>query len=201
MSRLPLIALVALVAAPASAAPPLRLTLRYDEGNPDYTGKAVRGKEVKVTASSTLCEKNGFCHRAERLIDGKKDTAWCEGAPGKGIGQKIVFELKAPRQLTAITFLPFYAKNKKAFFDNAQAKELEIKTDAGLYTVAFSIEDPAGAFAGNQLDHSHPYVNFLTDPRVKAAVTSRRVEITVKAVYAGARFEDLCMSELTLYAR
>jgi hypothetical protein len=201
MSRLQLIALITLIAAQASAAPPVKLTLRYDEGNPDYTGKALRGKEVKVTASTTLCEKNGFCHRAERLIDSKNDTAWCEGAPGKGVGQKVVFELKTPRSLTAITFLPFYAKNKKTFFDNAQAKELEIKTDTGTYSVVFSIEDPAGAFAGGQLDHSHPYVNFLTDPKIKKAVSTKRVEITVKAVYAGARFEDLCMSALDLYAR
>jgi hypothetical protein len=195
-----LVVLHALLLSPADARPPVKLTLRYDEGVAKHRGKALRVRDLKLTASSSLCEKNGFCHRPDRLLDGKNQTAWCEGAPGKGVGEKLVFELGKPRRITTITFLPFYAKNKKAFFDNAQGKELEIKTDEGSYRVAFSVEDPVSTFGGGQLDHSHPYVELPTDPGVKHAITTSRVEILVKAVYPGARFEDLCMSELVLYA-
>jgi len=200
-SRLALAALLACAPLTASAAPPIKLTLRYDEGVAEHPGRPIRAREVKISASSTLCEKNSFCHKPERLLDGKKETAWCEGAPGKGVGQTLVLDLARPRKITTIRFLPFYAKNKKSFFENAQAKELEIKTDNGTFLVAFSVEDPVTAFGGAQMDHSYPYVEFPTDPKVKHDVTTQRLEITVKAVYPGSKFEDLCMSELTLHAR
>ena len=186
---------------PGQADPAVKLTVRHDEGVKEYQGRAIRGKEVKTTASSVLCEKTGFCHQPDRLVDGRKETAWCEGAPGKGVGQSVVLQLSRPRRITSIAFLPFYAKNKKVLFGNAQVKELEIATDEGRFLVAFSAEDPASTFAGNQLDHSFPYVELTTDPRVRHAITTQRVELTVKAVHSGRAFEDLCMSEVTLYAR
>jgi hypothetical protein len=78
-------------------------------------------------------------------------------------------------------------------------KELELRTDEGSFRVLFSAEDPVSS--EGRLHHSHPYVDFLTDPTVRRPITTRRVEIVVKAVYPGARFEDLCMSEVALYAR
>jgi len=164
-----------------------------------FKGKTLRASDAKLSASSFLCEKNGFCHRPGRLIDKDRETAWCEGAPGKGVGEKLVFELKKKTTLTEIAFLPFYAKSQSTFFENARAKELEIRTDDGTFSVEFSVEDPVSDGRGRLLDHSHPYVEFASDPKVKRAIRTSRIEIVVKAVYPGTKYNDLCLSELQPY--
>jgi len=60
-----------------------------------------------ITASSTLAERGGLSDRsAGAAIDGRIDTAWCEGAKGAGWFEKLELTFVPAQRVKAVTILP-----------------------------------------------------------------------------------------------
>lgn len=184
---------------------PVRLTLSADEGIYDSEMQRLGGTLTKgaVTASSTLCEKGGkLCHSPPRVLDGKANTAWCEGDPGIGVDQWISMDLGRPRQIVGIRFEPFYAKDKSRMFSNGRVKRLELQIGAARYEVHFADQDRGLAFKrGMQLDYQVPALTLLDHAALKAPVVARRIRFVIKEVYPGDRHEDTCISSLDIYTK
>lgn len=61
----------------------------------------------KIVASSELVSAGAIeDHSAAAAIDGRPETAWCEGAPGPGWFQKLELTLSPAQQLRAVSILP-----------------------------------------------------------------------------------------------
>jgi hypothetical protein len=61
----------------------------------------------KITASSELAERGGLADRsAGAAVDGRLDTAWCEGAKGAGWFEKLELTFVPAQQLKAVTIYP-----------------------------------------------------------------------------------------------
>jgi hypothetical protein len=57
--------------------------------------------------------------------------AWCEGAPGPGIGQTITVFQKPPEKVGAMMVANGYAKSADAFQANGRVKRAKVETGTG----------------------------------------------------------------------
>ncbi len=191
------------------------------------TGQAMDGKRIQASASSTLCEGQGAkrkCHEPALAIDGERATAWCEGAAGRGEGAWLELTLDAPADLTALSFVPFYAKDFARASANARPRSLTVESDVGTFVVTFEdfpamVEKQNGATAkggendpcGDETCMSRDeriqtgesfVVNFGTGPGVPTApLRTKKLKLTVKESIPGKKAEDLCLSSVQLFTQ
>jgi hypothetical protein len=161
--------------------------------------------ELKVGASSNLCEGK-LCHSVGNLLDGNDSTAWCEGAPGSGVGEWIEFQFAAPVLVDGFFIAPFYAKDRTTMFANARLKTLEVVTDEGSVLVGFSDQKPEETFVDSaQFSYAPVYVLFYNPwPHYKwvssvgHSVKTKSLRLIVRDVFPGAKYQDLCISSVNL---
>ena len=135
-----------------------------------------------VGASSELSE-SGTTHSSERVLDGAWDTAWVEGSGGQGIGERITLGFDGTYLVNGIRMAAGYQKSDYAYYNNSRPKELEIEFSDGsieMYTLGDS-------FGGEQ-------VITFDEPK-----ETNNIKITIKSVYPGTKYEDTCISEISLF--
>jgi hypothetical protein len=143
------------------------------------------GDEVSVRASSTLEGSDRYA--AARVLDGDKTTAWCEGAPGAGVGEALVFEFARPMDVYYVEVWGGYFGEADRLHGNGRLKRYRVSGDAGRVLVT-SADAPRGG-----------------DPPISGNLvhlggqTTSRVEITIDEVWPGDRFEDTCVSQVVLH--
>ena len=87
------------------------------------------GLKLAATGSSALA---GGSYGASNLLDGKGDTAWCEGADGDGVGQYVELRaapgVPAPQHcvLQALMIVPGYSKSQAVYENNGRASTVSI---------------------------------------------------------------------------
>ncbi len=95
---------------------------------------------VDVTASSTKnwTETAEFAPRG--VADGIPNTAWCEGAPGPGIGETLRFELAAETTIREVRILPGKNRETGIFGLCGRPKSVRLTFSDGT-TAAYHLED------------------------------------------------------------
>lgn len=80
-----------------------------------------------VSASSTLPQQGKYNYDAENIFDLSYKTAWVEGVPGYGIGEKIEYHFTEnhPR-VTEIIIVNGYVISEDAWFKNSRVKTLNV---------------------------------------------------------------------------
>lgn len=102
---------------------------------------------MTVTASSTRHGMGKVSYDAENVLDGKGDTAWCEGVAGGGEGQWLQFRL-APRgtgnycRLQGIALSPGYLKSQAAYEANRKVRKIRITDCDGRRPYDFTVAPP-----------------------------------------------------------
>lgn len=135
--------------------------------------------DVTFCASSVLPRSKVSTYRPGNLEGGSENLsrAWCEGAYGSGAGEWFEFQTRPGATIRKMVIYNGYQKSKKAFRENARARDMTIETDAGLQLFV-RLGDRMGGQAIN-LDDWHRF---------------NRIRVTISDVYAGSKYEDLCMS-------
>ncbi len=145
---------------------------------------------LSATASSTLRPQAGNRYDPPLALDGKLETAWCEGARGDGVGEWI--EVRAQHlpdwrsPLCWVLIVPGYAKSQAVYERNGRITRLRISSCA----------HPEASFEA-EIESYHfnlPY------PRVKIPAGALKGEadcfrLTILAVAKG-RVPDTCISEI-----
>lgn len=143
------------------------------------------GYEVK--ASSTLPSEGKFTYKPEHLKEWGSETTeicWSEGATGSGVGEWLEFTPKKASRMTGIRIAGGYQDYNRAelFTNNARPKTIElILNDEHRQTLSFLDEPDSVLF----------WIDGYSKP-----VESCKLIIT--AVYPGSRFEDLCLTQVSL---
>ncbi|MBR2736769.1 MAG: zinc ribbon domain-containing protein [Firmicutes bacterium] len=132
-----------------------------------------------VSATSTLYEKN-YDHSPGNIMDGKLTTAWVEGVSGYGTGESITLRLSSETLLTSITLHAGYQKSASLYAKNCRPKGI---------TVLFS----DGSSRGFDLQD----VNAAQTLSLGQVVTDS-VTVRIDSVYAGTKYQDTCISEISL---
>ncbi|NJC27310.1 NADase-type glycan-binding domain-containing protein [Neolewinella antarctica] len=94
-----------------------------------------------LSASSHLVASGNIDYRATNAHDDSYETAWVEGAPGPGIGEKLSYHFTAtsPR-VTEVIIINGYVKSAEAWQDNSRVKQLKLYVDNQPYAL-LNLED------------------------------------------------------------
>ncbi len=132
----------------------------------------------KITASSTLPSRAGLVdYSAAAAVDGRPDTAWCEGAPGAGWFQKLELAFVPAQRVKAVSIVPGLDAGD-AFREVTRPKRIRVILPDGTKVEGDLADEPKAqriALSGGE--------------RVFG------VTIVIVDVYKGKR-DDACISEL-----
>lgn len=134
-----------------------------------------------VTASSQLIEKHrpSDAYKPANLVDGKKHTAWSEGAGGHGIGQWVKFGFDTPKNVKAVNIIAGYTKTQRIYNSNSRVKKIKICFSDGKTQVA-ALKDKYGS-QRILIDRDTP---------------TKYIKLEIMDVYPGRKYKDTCISEV-----
>ncbi len=130
--------------------------------------------------SSVLASQSGNRYGPGNLFDGNNRTAWCEGVPGNGEGERIYIRIEdgAPFQRLLIT--NGYAKSTSTFRNNGRARTLNITTDRG-----------------DRIRTVLPDTRSDVAVQLPGPVQYRELTIKIVDTYPGAKYQDTCITFLS----
>lgn len=160
------------------------------------------GKTPIATSSSHLKSNKRFQYNAARLVDGRRNTAWCEGQEGLGIGEWVELRFAHPDEddgesceLEGFGLLPGYTSSQSAFEQNARPTQLLVETCDG--------PQRAARFVLNERTHFRQSSDVIVlNPGFGGAATQRWPDespcyrFRIVAASKGTRFADTCISEI-----
>ncbi len=134
---------------------------------------------VSYCASSFLPKSNVATYGPGNLnhFDRGPERAWCEGVSGSGQGEWIEIQVSPWQTVRTVFITNGYQKTKATFKKNARAKIVSISTDSG-YSTVVRLADTWGEQA----------------IRLDGWVEFSRLRLSVRSVYPGSRYDDLCIS-------
>lgn len=138
-----------------------------------------------ATATAQLRDMDGNNYDAANAIDGKPETCWAY--PASGSGAALTLTASAPQTVRGLEVTPGYAKSAYAFEGNLRVKQLTVTLSGGEEFI-FDLAD-----VGKD-DFDGRYVLAFD-----GAYTADAVTLEVTDTYAGARFDDVCISEVLMF--
>ena len=155
----------------------------YDYTETDYID--LDGSWGYVSASSIL--DYSVAYETLNMFDNNLSTAWVEGIEGNGEGERIFISVLEPDySVSGISLINGYTKSETLYYQNARLKSatVTITTDSGVYQIDITLEDDVLDY--QTVDFGQTFKNVKT------------VEVVIGETYEGAKYEDLCISELKL---
>lgn len=141
------------------------------------------------------------------LFDNNEKTAWVEGVAGGGIGERIRVILPGP--LDHIDLVNGYAKSPGIFQANNRIREIRITafsarlpregqvTETGIPVILQSVLTTFSATLGDTAGSQEIAVPALWREKTTGKYPLV-MEIEIRSIYPGNRFNDTCLSELSL---
>ncbi|WP_130837164.1 NADase-type glycan-binding domain-containing protein [Lachnoclostridium sp. Marseille-P6806] len=141
---------------------------------------------VDIRASSELTgARTGERYTAESMIDGDISTSWQEGEPDAGLGTTIDAAFGGGHEISAIAFWGGSMQSRKKYYNNNRPHMLHMTVRSGGEMAEKDIElEDAGDVQ---------YIVFDT------AVSMDSVTLRIDSVYAGDRYDDTVISEISFY--
>ncbi len=150
-------------------------------------------------ASSVLVEGE-IVYDPEYLMDGKIETAWCEGVDGVGIGEWIRIELENSKQVAAIVIYPGFLRDQSSFLKNSIPTELLIRindedefvmdTRINIKNVPLDQSDTGFVIDESKENRNGRYFFFSQPKMIKS------IEIELSEITKGTKWEDTLISEI-----
>ena len=149
------------------------VSLKKIQGNQDFSA-------LTAQASSELKE-TAVTHYAQRVLDGKLETAWCEDVKGVGVGEWIRISNPSgkPLGLIGIELKVGYQADQKRLENNGWPTEVLVECENG--------------YAQKASLYYYDAMILLDMP-----VETSWVKLTVTAAEPGQKYEDTCISEIRL---
>lgn len=155
------------------------ITAQVQNETPTVTMSAVSS----VTASCYLEEPQyGLTHGPTNVTDGSLSTAWVENAYGQGEGESITLNLSGKYRVSGFTINAGYQKSASTYENNSRPYKLRVSFSDG-NSVEVSLEDT----------NTQQRVTF------NSAVETSSVTFTIVSVYAGSKYEDTAITEISLF--
>lgn len=93
------------------------------------------GGDVRFCVDSVLDPQSGNKYGPANLFDNNSETAWVEGVPGRGEGQRLSFDFANHRDVTTLYLMNGYAKSDRTFTRNSRVRDLKITGSTGVQSV------------------------------------------------------------------
>jgi hypothetical protein len=144
--------------------------------------------DYQVRASSTA---KGY--DPNNIKDLQNETAWVAGANG-GVNESLTLTLDKPTHVDQLGLVPGYGKNESLYFANNRVQEVAISVNNGPATSA-TLPDEFVAFSPGS------YKGYALVNLGGYSGDARTVTLTIRKVYKGSKYNDLCISEILLRKR
>lgn len=136
-----------------------------------------------ASASSVLPTSSYGTYYPSNVMDNDVSTAWVEGADGNGVGSTITL---SNSDGSSVSFNQFclnngYGKSKDLFVYNARPSQVTLIID-GQERYSISLKD----------------TDYFQGVNLPETVTCKKLTIRIDSVYAGSRYEDCCISDISL---
>lgn len=156
---------------------------------------------IKLSARSSSALQGDY--GTDQLLDGKAETAWCEGADGDGVGEWVELTVAKPTglqhcQMQGLVIVPGYAKNQAIYTGNGRVSAVEVapcgQPGELVHLDVSSRHDESARVI--PLEWADP------EPLRKLGVTAMEdpdqfcVRLTLREVQKGSKYSDTCISEL-----
>lgn len=163
-----------------------------------WTKRIAEAPQRKATASSALRPQGRNRYDAALAVDAHRETAWCEGVAGSGLGEWIEVDVaRSPvaRAITSFAFIPGYARDDRSFQRNNRVVRVRVSEcgDAGGGVVIDLRGDP-DRDPSNDTDVLPRFYGIPAPASVRDA-RSACVRLTIVEVARG-RDDDTCISEI-----
>lgn len=156
----------------------------WNDGNFDAASSISFNAEVNsVTATSTLTDSE-YSYLPEMVMDGNLSTAWVEGSDGLGIGETLSFVFTDKHWITGFSVNTGYQKNTEIYERNSRPSKITLTYSTGI-SEDYTLEDICD-------------IQYL---ELNQPILTESVVVTIDSAYAGSRWEDTAISELTFYAQ
>jgi hypothetical protein len=132
--------------------------------------------ETRLCVSSVLAPQGGKTYGPDRVTTSGEPGAWCEGAPGAGIGESITLHQKPQQPVSAIFIVNGYSDTPDVFLANGRVKKARLETSGG-YKRTINLKDT-------------PKEQMFKFPHEKLAW----LRMTILEAYPGKRHQDTCVS-------
>lgn len=151
------------------------------EGIPDAPMETYTNIPVIAASATSTIVQQGTSNEPILVFDGSADTNWQEGAAGYGIGESVSFSFDKTYKVKYISFMLGNWKTDDYFIGNGRPKTLNLLL--GDFTQSVTFRD------GKDIQ----WVEFNTP------ITADSMKVTIEDVYAGTKWEDTCITEITLF--
>jgi len=166
-------------------------TERMPPKNPAQDFVVVKGASSSLQQTAPAYTPGGLIRDAEfgplSLFDGIAETAWCEGAKGDGIGEWVEFELKQDVEALDIrngynmSLVKIEGQIIDTYYEkNNRPKSIEIVSTDGKVVRALALAD------------TKELQSFDT-----VWLPAGTYRLTIREVYAGSKWQDTCLGEVT----
>jgi len=153
----------------------------------------VKGASSSLQGTAAVYTENGVISKAGfgplSLFDGIRQTAWCEGVDGDGIGEWVEFDLKEDVEALDIqngsnrSFVAIKGRNIDGYYSlNNRPKVLELVSADGKIQLTLPLADsPAG----------QSFADIFLPKGV--------YKLVIKDVYRGTKWRDTCLGEIVFH--
>lgn len=136
---------------------------------------------MQVCVSDVLLDPTGrYDYGPENLVDSNANTAWCVDLDHTPMPPRIYVVIRDAAPFRRLIWENGYAKSDRTFATNARPKLIEFATDAGLYFDNLVPDSPSPSYAGFPIPARH-----------------EAFSITLREVYPGTQYRDLCLNGFT----
>lgn len=151
-------------------------------------------KVASVDTSSRLPDSAGKSYSGMNLVDDDPATVWCEGVKGTGIGETITLKLDKEQQVFGVMICNGYTADYDLYTNNGKLTSVDVDfgngCSAGGDLEGFAYE----GFSSENLAESNRSRIELDEP-----VMTDTIIITILGAESGAKYDDTCVSEITVY--
>ena len=159
--------------------------------------KTANVKLKQATASSSLNSYGSIQYSPKNLMDGKLNTAWCEGVNGVGIGQWTKLTWSKKESISAIAIYPGYQKSEELRQKNGAPTKMKFDFSDGT-SLTVDLDDYRNYTAYQRQQYFY-IENKGTLILLNKKITASSVKVTILGAEAGSKYEDTCISELKFY--
>lgn len=139
----------------------------------------------KAKASSVKVPEGDISYAVTNLNDGSSNKAWCEGRPGPGVGEWLELRPAVAKPLRSLILLPGYQESEELFRANARPKRVKVVLND---EQTFTVDVP-----DKRAECCIPVRGYAKPVRV--------AKLIFEEVWPGSKFEDLCVSEVSMEVR
>lgn len=156
---------------------------------------------------TTKASSEGKRHPASAVLEPDPATAWCEAVDGDGVGEWLELRFNEPVSIEALLFQGGFFLDEDHLRSHGRVRQLRLEIDK--HEAIWNLDDPATAairraeqegLDGIRAAPATLWVGGDDPPWSRKAMT-RRLRLTILAVYPGEKNHETCISGVFAFLR